>query len=81
METARPLRVLDGGSEVADCMAEGRVQDLFALGSKFAETSSESLAKLLSELGRLPDVPEARQLVEKKSQRARWTFGRMREAV
>ena len=81
LETARPLRVLDGGSEVADCMAEGRVQDLFALGSKFAETSSESLAKLLSELGRLPDVPEARQLVEKKSQRARWTFGRMREAV
>lgn len=81
LETARPLRVSDGGAEVADCMAEGKVQDLFDIGSKFAETSAQSLAKLLSELGNLPDVPEATHLLEKKEQRTRWTFGRVREAV
>lgn len=81
LETARPLRVLDGGAEVADCLGEGRVQDLFDLGSKFADSSAESLAKMLGELGCLPDVPEARRLCERRTQRSRWSFGRMREAV
>ncbi len=81
LETARPLRVLDGGVEVADCLGEGKVQDLFELGSKFAESSAESLAKLLNELGRLPDVPQARRLLEQRQQRSIWTFGRVKEAV
>lgn len=81
LETARPLRVFDGGAEVSDCLAEGRVRDLFDLGSRFAESSAESLAKMLGELGCLPDVPEAKRLCERRTQRSRWTFGRMREAV
>lgn len=81
LETARPLRVVDGGSEVVDCLAEGKVQDLFDLGSRFAESSAESLAKMLSELGRLPEAPQAQRLLEHRSQRSLWSFGRGREAV
>ena len=81
LETARPLRVLDGGAEVAECLGEGKVRDLFALNSKFATSSAESLAKLLKELGCLPDVPQARQLVERRQTRSMWTFGRIKEAV
>ncbi len=81
LETARPLRVFDGGAEVSDCLGEGKVQDLFELGSKFAESSAQSLAKLLKELGCLPDVPQATHLVEQPRQRSIWSFGRAREAV
>ena len=81
LETARPLRVLDGGAEVSDCLGEGKIQDLFDLGSKFAESSAQSLAKLLKELGCLPDVPQATRLVEQPRQRSIWSFGRVREAM
>lgn len=81
LETARPLRVLDGGPEVADCLGEGKVQDLVDLGSRFAESSAESLAKMLSELGCLPEAPQARRLLERRPQRSMWSFGRGREAV
>lgn len=81
LETARPLRVFDGGAEVADCLGEGKVGDLFDLGSKFADSSAESLAKLLNELGRLPDVPQAHRYLERKQQRTLWSFGRVREAM
>ncbi len=81
LETARPLRVLDGGPEVSDCLGEGKVQDLADLGSKFAESSAESLAKMLSELGCLPEAPQARRLLEHRPQRSMWSFGRGREAV
>ena len=81
LETARPLDVLEGGPEVSDCLGEGKVKDLLDIGSRFAESSATALAKMLSELGRLPDVPQARRYLEQQRQRSLWSFGRMREAV
>ncbi len=81
LETARPLRVSDGGVEVSDCLAEGKVQDLIDLGSRFAESSATALAILLSELGKLPKHPDAQRFLQKRDERPRWSFGRKREAV
>ena len=81
LETARPLRVLDGGPEVADCLAEGKAGELLDLGSRFAESSSAALATLLSELGRLPDCEEAQRALQSRGDKPRWSFGRRREAV
>lgn len=80
LETARPLRVLDGGAEVAECMAEGKVSDLMDLGSRFAESAGSALAGLLSELGCLPQDAEAQRALEEPQDRSRWSFGRKRGA-
>ncbi len=81
LETARPMRVFDGGPEVADCMAEGRMGELMDLGSRFAESSATALALLLQELGRLPDCADARRAIERTQQKPRWSFGRRKEAM
>lgn len=81
LETARPLRVMDGGMEVTDCLAEGKVAELFELDSRFAESSASCLAQVLSELGSLPNTPAAHRLLERPSLRSRWSFGRRKEAV
>lgn len=81
LETARPLRVMDGGAEVSDCLADGRPSDLVDLGSRFAESSATALAMLLSELGRLPACDEAQQALRDAQERPRWSFGRRREAL
>ncbi|MBR3326431.1 MAG: P-loop NTPase [Atopobiaceae bacterium] len=81
LETARPLRVMDGGTEVIECLADGRVDELFALDSRFSESSAACLAQVLSELGSLPNDPAAHRLLEKPSLRSRWSFGRRKEAV
>lgn len=81
LETARPLRVQEGGSEVSDCMGEGKASDLFDLGSRFADSASGALAQLLSEVGRLPDCKEAKSALERRNERPRWGFGRRREVI
>lgn len=81
LETARPFRVLDGGADVGDCLAEGKVGELFELGSRFAESCATTLARLLSELGKLPDHEGARRALESRLDKPRWSFGRKREAV
>jgi len=81
LETARTLRVLDGGGEVSDCLGEGKVDDLFEVGSRFAETAAGALAQLLSELGCLPNHQDARAALESRRERTRWGFGRKREAM
>ncbi len=81
LETARPLRVSDGGIEVSDCLAESKVKDLIDLGSRFAETSATALAIMLSELGKLPKHPDAQRFLQKRDERPRWSFGRKREAM
>lgn len=81
LETARPLRVLDGGPEVADCMGEGRIDELVDLGSRFAESSAFVLATLLSELGCLPECEDAQKALQSRADKPRWSFGRRREAV
>ncbi len=81
LETARPLRVLDGGMEVVDCLAEGKVDELLELKTRFSESVATCLAKLLSELGSLPEREDAQRALEQKAERHRWTFGLRREAV
>lgn len=81
LETIRPLRVLDGGAEVSDCMAEGKPDDLVDLGSRFAESAASVLAHMLSELGALPAHPEAERYLKRREERSRWSFGRKREAM
>ena len=79
LETARPLRVLDGGAEVAECLSAGRPHELFELGSRFADSAANSLATMLSELGCLPQNDEARHALSSSAERPRWSFGRRRE--
>lgn len=81
LETARPLRVYEGGIEVSECMGEGKPADLFDLGSRFATSCASSLASLLSELGCLPNNGNAHQALEARDERPRWGFGRRKGAV
>lgn len=81
LETARSMRVQDGGGEVSDCMGEGKAFDLFDIGSRFADSASSALAQLLSEMGCLPDCREARTALERRADRPRWGFGRRKEAI
>lgn len=80
LETARTLRVADGGAEVADCLGEGRIGDLRDLGSRFYASAGSALATMLSELGCLPQTAEARRALEGGVERPRWGFGHKREA-
>ena len=81
LEAARPMRVLDGGMDVSDCFAEGRVDELMSLGSKFVESAATALAKLLNELGSLPAEEAAQHALQATWERSRWSFGRRREAM
>ena len=80
LETARSLRVTDGGADVTACLAEGKVGDLFALDSRFSASASTALAQLLAELGKLPEHPDAKKALTRLAEKPRWSFGRKREA-
>ena len=80
LETARSLRVTDGGADVTACLAEGKVEDLFALDSRFAGSASTALAQMLAELGKLPEHPDAKKALSRLAEKPRWSFGRKREA-
>lgn len=54
LETARAYRVLEGGAEVGDLLAEGRAVDLAGLDSDVSTSMAQALAQVLEELGRLP---------------------------
>ncbi len=81
LETARTLRVVDGGAEVSDCMAQGEVGELFEFGSRFSQSVAHALAQLLAELGALPEDAEAKRARDWKEPHARFSFGRRKEAV
>lgn len=81
LEAARVYRVVEGGGEVADLMAAGRVADLVEPGYPFADSVASTLAQLLAELGCLPECDEARRAADGPSQRGwRGLFGMRREA-
>lgn len=82
LEAARVFRALEGGEEVEDLLASGRVVDLCASGSAFSSSVAAMLAQLLAELGRLPSSRDAERAREAGARRARGgLFGRRREAV
>lgn len=81
LEAARIHRVCEGGREVADLVASGRVTDLVEPGYAFSDSVAALLAQLLAELGRLPECEEARRAAEEPSPHGwRWPFGTRREA-
>lgn len=81
LEAARLHRVCEGGHEVGNLIAAGRVADLVEPGYPFADSVAVLLAQLLAEFGRLPECGEARRAAEGSSPRGwRWPFGMRREA-
>lgn len=82
LEAARELRVLEGGDEVSELAASGHLVDLATYEQDFPDSLSTALAKILEELGRLPDSNEAQTALHASVPRkARSWFARMREAV
>lgn len=74
LEVARVLRVAEGGMEVADLAAAGRIADAGEASPEFHASVASCLAQLLSELGRLPDVEAAREARDGRPARRRWRF-------
>lgn len=81
LEAARVFRVVEGGGEVVDLLASGRVAELVEPGYPFADSVETALAQLLVELGRLPECEEARRAAQGPPAR-RWLglLGARREA-
>lgn len=81
LETAREFRVLEGGDEAGEFVLAGHVADLATLQGDLPDSVATLLAKVLEEVGRLPDVGDARSsLVASVPRRGRSLFARMREA-
>lgn len=81
LEAARVYRVVEGGGEVADLLAAGRVAELVEPGYPFAGSVATALAQLLAELGRLPGHDEAERALHDAGGRRRHGFlGLRREA-
>lgn len=60
-EGARTHRVLEGGFDVSELLATGHAAELVELDEEFSRSCRAALAKVLADLGRLPDAPEARE--------------------
>lgn len=81
LEAARVYRVVDGGGEVEELLSSGRVRELCEPGYPYADSVASMLAQLLAELGRLPDLEEARRAYEAPRARRKWgLLGPRREA-
>lgn len=81
LEAARVYRVVDGGGEVEELLSSGRVGELCEPGYPYADSVASMLAQLLAELGRLPDLEEARRAYEAPRARRKWgLLGPRREA-
>lgn len=79
LETARNLRVLEGGDEVGELMAAGCAGECIDAVPAFGESVASVLAKVLSEMGRLPACEQARAAARDDGTRKRRWFGRRRE--
>jgi len=71
LETARAYRVLEGGFEVGELLAEGNVAELARIESDFTVSVGRVLAQVLEELGRLPAADGARKALEQSQPRKR----------
>jgi pilus assembly protein CpaE len=71
LETARSVRILDGGSDVAELFSSGHAADLVAEDSPFSLSCSSAVAKILAELGKLPKTEAARKAREMKEPKPR----------
>ena len=81
LEAARCFSIDDGGEEVRELSAAGRVGELYELGVPMADSVVAMTAHLLAELGCLPANDEARRAAgSDMAGRKRQWFGKRREA-
>lgn len=80
LETAKSLRVVDGGDEVGELLAAGRAADVAQAVPLMGDSLASALAKILSEVGRLPSCEAALRAARDEGRRRRRLFGRRREA-
>lgn len=78
LETSRPLRVLDGGDEVAELLGVGGAADVAEAVPALGSSLATALAKILSEMGRLPSCEAAARAEQGGGKRRRRLFGRRR---
>lgn len=64
LEMARIHQVMEGGIDVAELGAEGALADVMDECRELTASVATCLARLLGELGRLPDVPSAHEALE-----------------
>ena len=81
LEMARVHQVYEGGEDVCELSAEGLLADVPKECRELASSVATCLARLLGELGRLPDNPAAQEALEGKRARGLLPFlRRKREA-
>lgn len=74
LEAARTFRVLEGTLDVAELMSAGHAAELVELDNAFATSCAAFVAKLLADLGRLPEHEGARRARDAKVTRRRSVF-------
>ncbi|MEY8437513.1 P-loop NTPase [Atopobiaceae bacterium 24-176] len=74
LEGARSFRTLEGSLDVAELLSAGHAPELAGLDNDFATSCAAVAAKLLSDLGCLPDCDEARRARDAKVVRRRSVF-------
>lgn len=79
LEGARLFRIADGGDDVRDLIGSGAVVSLALEEGEFGDSAGSFLAQVLSELGRLPDSDAARQDLQAKVGRKRFSFFGLRK--
>lgn len=74
LETTSSFRVLEGTVDVSELLSSGHAVELTELDNEFSNSCAATLAKLLAEMGRLPDHPEARKARDARVVRRRSVF-------
>lgn len=74
LETTSSFRVLEGTVDVSELLSSGHVVELAGLDNEFSNSCAATLAKLLAEMGQLPDHPEARKARDARVVRRRSVF-------
>jgi MinD-like ATPase involved in chromosome partitioning or flagellar assembly len=82
LEGAQSFRVLDGGFEVAEVAAAGGMATLVEADGPMVSSVRSMLARILAELGALPDAEDAQRAARDTARRERFRFfSRRRETV
>lgn len=81
LETAKVLKIAEGGYDVNELLGTGHINELHALEEPFSKSCTTAIARLFSELGILPDCKEAQRARDAKVFKRSGFFGFAREAV
>lgn len=81
LETARTLRIQEGGIEIPELLSAGHGEEIPVLENGFSSSCAHGLAQLLSELGCLPDCEESRRARDGKGSRSTGVLAFLKGAV